>query len=157
MIYISNIMKAKVIIIIVLAILVIIQLKRINTTNPEILLDQDFLYAVNAPDDINKILKTSCYDCHSNQTIYPWYSKVAPVSWILENHILEGRSHINFSEWTSYQEKKKNKIIEECIEEIEGGNMPLKPYTLLHPDAKLTAEAKKNLIGWFQNYSNPGM
>jgi hypothetical protein len=91
--------------------------------------------------DVSTILETSCFDCHSFQTQYPWYAKVAPSSWFLARHITEGREELNFSEWESYSMRKKISMLEAINTEVESGKMPLKSYLLLHKYAALdTAE-----------------
>ncbi|MBN2350011.1 MAG: heme-binding domain-containing protein [Bacteroidales bacterium] len=142
------------IIILVIGILLIIQLFRINTTNPEIIQNKDYLTVSGAPQEIRTNLKNSCYDCHSYETNYPWYSKVAPVSWLLKNHIQEGREHINFSAWGDYTPEKQVALQEECAGEIEKNNMPLKSYTIIHTKAKLTPGSKKSLVVWFGQIKN---
>ena len=146
-------MNFKKIIIIIILIIVIIQLKRINKTNPEFDVKQDYITLSNAPRDISILLKISCYDCHSNQTNYPWYINISPVSWFVANHIKDGRQHLNFSEWGTYTLKKRTKKLEECVTELEGVEMPLSSYTLMHTKAKLSAENKVALIKWF--HRNP--
>jgi len=137
-------------IIVPIGILALIQLIRIDTTNPEIDINNDYLTLSKAPKEIGNILKQSCYDCHSNQTKYPWYSQIAPVSWMLKNHIDEGREHLNFSQWGDYPMDKQNKLKKEIVEEIEDNEMPLSSYTLIHSNAKLTADSKQLLIDWLK-------
>lgn len=132
------------------AIFVIIQFFRIDTTNPEVIAENDFLYAVGASDDVAQIIKTSCYDCHSNTTQYPWYSNVAPVSWWLKDHINEAREELNFSEWETFEHKRKLKKLKESVEELEEKEMPLKAYTITHGDAKLSDEQREMLVNWFK-------
>ncbi|MBQ4822788.1 heme-binding domain-containing protein [Aquimarina sp. MMG016] len=95
---------------------------------------------------LQEILKSKCYDCHSNQTIYPWYANIAPVSYWLDHHIEEGKEHFNVSEWESYTLKKKDHKLEELIEEVEEGEMPLSSYTWTH--GNLEEDEKKLLIDW---------
>lgn len=102
------------------------------------------------PEPVLIQLRTSCYDCHSNQTNLPWYSRVAPFSWLLADHIEEGRSHLNFSEWGSYNNRKKIGILEEIMDEVESGAMPLKSYLLIHRDARLDAEDISILSAWVE-------
>ena len=97
---------------------------------------------------IASILKTNCYDCHSNQTQYPWYAEVAPVSFWLDDHIAHGKGHFNVSIWESYSAKKKDHKLEELIEFVEEGEMPLDSYTWLHGD--LNEEDTKALLQWAQ-------
>jgi len=92
------------------------------------------------------ILKTNCYDCHSNHTIYPWYAEVAPVSYWLRDHIINAKKHFNVSEWENYSIKKKDHKLEELLEMVETGSMPLDSYTWLHGD--LSEEDAKLLLQW---------
>ncbi|MGB0390561.1 MAG: heme-binding domain-containing protein, partial [Salibacteraceae bacterium] len=108
----------------------------------------DFILATNAPNDVASILKTSCYDCHSNETNYPWYSNIAPVSWWVKDHIKEGREELNFSAWGTFTEKRKAKKLHEIEEEVEEGEMPLSSYTITHSNASLSKEQKEVLITW---------
>lgn len=97
---------------------------------------------------VQEILKTGCYDCHSNQTQYPWYAKVAPVKFWLGHHIEEGKEHLNFSAWESYALKRKDHKLDEVIEEVEEGEMPLDSYTWVHHDAKLSPDQIELLVTW---------
>jgi hypothetical protein len=97
----------------------------------------------NIPEDVLADLKTACYDCHSNNTVYPWYSNIQPVAWWLNDHIVDGKKDLNFDEVIT-KPKKYKKI----VEEIEEGEMPLSSYTLIHRNAKLNAEQKARIIGW---------
>ncbi|MDC8006351.1 heme-binding domain-containing protein [Aureisphaera galaxeae] len=93
-----------------------------------------------------EILKTNCYDCHSDQTQYPWYAEIAPVSYWLDDHIRHGKGDFNMSDWESYSVKKKDHKLEEVIEEVKEGHMPLDSYTWIHGD--LSEEDKKALLLW---------
>ncbi|GAA4274460.1 heme-binding domain-containing protein [Aquimarina gracilis] len=97
-------------------------------------------------DQIRTILKDNCYDCHSNHTIYPWYAEVAPVSYWLADHVEHGREHFNVSDWEGYTNKKKDHKLDELIEEVEEGEMPLNSYTWMH--GNLNKEDKEILIQW---------
>lgn len=98
------------------------------------------------PAEVAGILKANCYDCHSNHTNYPWYAEVAPVSLWLEEHVEHGKEEFNVSEWASYSAKKKDHKLEELIEEVEEGHMPLDSYTWIH--GNLSEEDQKKLIQW---------
>lgn len=128
----------------------VMQFFRIDKTNPKVDKAKDFLAITQPPADIDKLIRSACYDCHSNETVYPWYSNVAPVSWFLEHHIEEGREHLNFSVWGDYAEGKANHKLHECEEEVEDGEMPLNSYTWTHGDAKLSSEQKEKLAHWFK-------
>ncbi|GAB5400382.1 MAG: heme-binding domain-containing protein [Aureisphaera sp.] len=96
--------------------------------------------------EVAGILKANCYDCHSNQTQYPWYAEVAPISYWLDDHVRHGKGDFNMSEWNSYSVKKKDHKLEELIEEVEEGHMPLDSYTWIH--GTLSEEDKKALLLW---------
>ena len=105
-------------------------------------------YAV--PSEVSEILKVSCNDCHSNQTQYPWYANVQPVAWWLDNHVTDGKKHLNFSEFTNMPIAIQNHKFEETIEMVEELEMPLPSYTYLglHKEAKLTDDQRKIVIDW---------
>ena len=97
------------------------------------------------PQDVNVILKKACNDCHSNYTEYPWYNNIQPVAWWLNNHVQEGKHHLNFSDIGSMRIAFQYKRMDDCNEEIKDGDMPLDSYTWIHKDAKLTEEEKQKL------------
>lgn len=97
---------------------------------------------------VTEIFQTACYDCHSNNTNYPTYAKVSPVSFWIQGHIDHGKEHLNFSEWSTYSPGKRTHKLEECIEEIEENHMPLKSYTWMHSKAKLSDDQKNLVIEW---------
>lgn len=113
----------------------------------------DFISSGTINAEIAKIFKTSCYDCHSNSTIYPWYYKVAPVSWIINKHITEGRESLNFSSWKTFNAEDQKGILESCKAEITGNEMPLFSYKLLHPSAIINEYQKKILFGWINTFN----
>ncbi len=133
-----------------LAILVIIQFfhptKNINASPEATANDITKAYAV--PEHVQTILKTSCYDCHSNNTYYPWYNNIQPVAWWLNHHVDEGKREINFNEFASYQIRRQYKKMEEIIKQVKEDEMPLSSYTILHKDAKLSQEQKLALSNW---------
>ena len=105
----------------------------------------DITLAHKVPADVEQALKTSCYDCHSNNTVYPWYASVQPVSMWLGDHISEGKRELNFSEFGTYSIRRKYKKLDEINEQVKENEMPLASYTLIHRDAKLD-EGKRLLI-----------
>jgi hypothetical protein len=117
-------------------------------TTKEVAPEMDFIEMTNTPAPVAEVLVGSCYDCHSNQTTYPWYSNVAPVSWWIDDHIEEGRDELNFSEWGTFTPKRKTKKLHEIIEEVEEGEMPLSNYTCMHSDSELSDQKKTDLIQW---------
>jgi hypothetical protein len=114
-----------------------------NDNNTEVYL----IPGVSLDINISGILKTSCFDCHSNHVNYPWYSHIAPVSWLIKHDITEGREKLNFSEWSNYSKQRQIRKLTDIKEEIKGG-MPLAPYTLIHSNSKLTDEQKKIIGVW---------
>ena len=102
----------------------------------------------NTPENVQAILKKACFDCHSNNTVYPWYSHIQPIGFWLNNHINEGKEELNFTEFNSYENKKARKKMEKVISSQEKGWMPLSSYTLIHKDAILSSDEKKTVIDW---------
>lgn len=102
------------------------------------------------PEDVNHLLQVSCNDCHSNKTVYPWYANIQPVAWWLNDHVLDGKRHLNFSEFTKMPIAIQNHKLEETIEMVEEKEMPLKDYTYfgLHSEANLTPEEREKIIEW---------
>jgi len=107
-----------------------------------------FITETNPPEDVKLILKNTCYDCHSNNTRYPWYNNIAPVSYWLADHVKHAKEELNFSAWENYSSKKKSHKLEEVVEVIEDSAMPLKEYTWTHGEAKLTGAQKQAIIKW---------
>ncbi len=103
---------------------------------------------ISASPEIKSILKRACYDCHSHETIWPSYSRVAPISWLLVWDVTEGREELNFSTWNRYREKKRNKMIKEIWEELEEGEMPPWFYLPLHPEARLSDQDRDVVRAW---------
>ncbi|MFT5860503.1 MAG: hypothetical protein ACI865_002616 [Flavobacteriaceae bacterium] len=129
----------------------VIQFIRIDKANPKIEKAKDLISIYEPSVEIENILRTACYDCHSHETVYPWYSNIAPVSWWLKDHIDEGREHLNFSVWGDYSEQKANHKLHECAEEVEEGKMPLPSYLYTHGDAELTSDQQELLADWFES------
>lgn len=100
------------------------------------------------PDDVKSILEKSCNDCHSNNTRYPWYSKVQPIDWWLDHHIKEGKREINFDEFSNKSLRYQYHKIEEIAEQVKKGEMPLNSYTWTHKDAILTDIEKNKIFTW---------
>jgi len=103
--------------------------------------------------EVAALLRNKCYDCHSNQTTYPWYAEIAPVSLWIADHVEEGKEHFDVSAWESYSVKKKDHKLDELIEEVEEGEMPLKEYNWLHDN--LTEEEKEAIITWAREARKP--
>ena len=101
--------------------------------------------------DVMEVLKTSCYDCHSNNTVYPWYSTIQPVALFMGNHVDEGKRELNFSEFGRYSVRRKYHKLEEINEQIKEGEMPLSSYTLIHRNAKLNENQKLLVANWAES------
>ena len=125
-----------------MVLVVVIQFVPVDRTNPPVEADFD------GPTEVAAVLKTSCYDCHSNETRWPWYSAVAPASWLVAHDVEEARDRMNFSLWGTYGPQRQEKLAEEIWEEVEEGEMPLRMYLLVHPDARLSESAKRALREW---------
>jgi hypothetical protein len=123
----------------IVAVLVLMQVGQCERTNPPVTGE------IEAPADVKAVLQRACYDCHSNLTRWPWYAHVAPMSWLLHRDVVEGRRHMNFTEWDKVPAEKKPKRIAACGREVQSGDMPPWFYLPLHPPAKLS-EADKALI-----------
>lgn len=107
-----------------------------------------FIEETNLPEEVHKIMKASCFDCHSNKTTYPWYSNITPVNYWLDDHVKVGKRKLNFSNWETYSLKKKEHKFEELHEEVEKKNMPLDSYTWIHREANLTPEQINSVVSW---------
>ncbi len=141
----------KKVLIIILIVFSLIQFLRGEKNEATFIVGNDFLELTMAPEEIKTMVKSACYDCHSNKTNYPWYSEIAPISWFIEHHINEAKHHLNFSEWSTYTLKKANHKLEECYEELERHKMPTSGYALMHKEARLTNEQIITLAQWFKN------
>lgn len=140
----------KKILVVILVAFIIIQFFPIDKTNPPLEPGMDFINIKNTPPDVAKLIKTSCYDCHSNETKYPWYASIAPSSWFLKHHIDEGRRELNFSTFATYETKRQIHKMEETVEMIEKKEMPLESYYIGHQDAKLSDADRQKLVNYFK-------
>lgn len=145
--------KGRIIWLIIIAFVIIIQLipsgrPEIKNDNPDDLISNNIV-----PDSVELVLRNACYDCHSNETYYPWYSFVAPVSWLVSRDTKLGRADLNFSEWESLSKMDKAKLLDEISDEVKGGAMPMPIYILMHPEAKLTMNQREMLINWSDKFA----
>ena len=101
-----------------------------------------------APSEVQALLQRACYDCHSNESQWPWYSSVAPVSFLIARDVTEGRRELNFSTWSQYNERRKSRKLKEIAKQVEQGKMPQWYYVSLHPDAKLSPADRQLIIKW---------
>ncbi|MDQ3682312.1 MAG: heme-binding domain-containing protein [Bacteroidota bacterium] len=121
------------------------------TANEKDNLKNDISSIYPVPENVKNILKASCYDCHSNNTYYPWYSNIQPVGLWMQFHVDEGKLELNFNEFASYNKEKQHKKFEEIIEEIKINRMPLPSYIKMHKEAKLTQDEKYILTAWINS------
>ena len=124
------------------AALAAIQFVPVERANPPVESD------VPAPAGVKSILRRSCYDCHSNETRWPWYARVAPVSWLIANDVKEARKEVNFSVWNQFTGARRARKFKEIVEQVEQNKMPEWDYILLHPDAKLSPGDKETIVHW---------
>ncbi|MBB4803528.1 heme-binding domain-containing protein [Nodularia spumigena CS-584] len=106
------------------------------------------------PKNVQKILQTSCYDCHSNNTQYPWYSYIQPARTFMEGHITKGKENLNFSQWGSYSKRKQENKLDRIAKQIKANEMPLASYTLIHKNAVLNNVQKEQLLNWIEKVSD---
>lgn len=128
--------------------LIVIQFFGIDKTNVAIVQADTLESAVSVPDNVAAILNRSCSDCHSNNTVYPWYASVQPFGWFLQNHINDARKELNFSQFNTYVARRKGKKLEEVCEQVQKKEMPLPSYLWIHRDAVLSDAEIKTLCDW---------
>lgn len=144
-------MKKKVALLVLIVFLIIIQFFHQEKNQSTELSAADITKVTNVPDDVLLVLKTACYDCHSNNTVYPWYNTIQPIAWWLNRHVVEGKQHLDFSEIGNYTAKKAKHKLDEVAEVLEKDEMPLFSYTIIHRKAKLNDAQKQLLINWAKN------
>jgi len=133
-----------------LTVLVVLQFFQTDKTKEKTDPSMELLSIVPASAEIADLLERACQDCHSNESKYPWYSYIAPISFLVQHHIDDGKKHFNMSAFGTYPAKKAAHKLEEGSEVIASGEMPMNSYTWMHPEAKLTDAEKKVLINWFK-------
>lgn len=133
----------KITILVFFVILLLMQVIQVEKTNPV----SDSSLEMKAPKEIKELLVNACYDCHSNQTVWPWYSSIAPASWIINGHVEDGRRSLNFEEWESYTEKEKTKHLKEIYRSVYA-SMPPKDYIRMHDKADLSKEERELIRVW---------
>lgn len=138
----------KIIVLLLLAVFIGLQFIPTERNQSDQVQESDFIRVNKTPEHIGKLLQVSCYDCHSNNTVYPWYNKVQPIAWFLENHIQEGKEELNFSEWGNYSKRRQNSKLSSIVSQIEDDEMPLYSYTLTHRNAVFTDIEKKEIISY---------
>ncbi len=139
----------KKIIIWTIVVLAAIQLIPVDRTNKPIDKKLNFVDVMHTPTNIQTLLKNACYDCHSNETVYPDYAYIAPLSWAVKDHVNEGREHLNFSEWASFNQDLKKNMLENTVADIQQNRMPIAGYMVYHPTSRLSEADKKILADYF--------
>ncbi len=127
-------------VVVALVLLVAIQFIQPDRTNPVSSPDKSFAAVAKPNPEVAAIIERSCRDCHTNDTVWPWYSRVAPVSWLVASDVKDGRAHVNFSEWSYYSPDMSRLRLKEVCNEAKAGEMPIWFYTLMHPRTKLSQE-----------------
>jgi hypothetical protein len=135
-------------VILVAIVFVLVQFKRPARTNPPVDDSQTIFSQTQMTPSVSAILDRSCKDCHSNKTDWPWYTNVSPVSWFVADHVEHGRKDMNFSEWGSYDQRRKGARLQQMCDFASDGSMPLSSYTPLHPGSKLSPDDVKTLCAW---------
>lgn len=134
----------------VLVVLVVIQFFRPEKNQQPIDATKQMASVLPVPQNVQSILAKACNDCHSNNTVYPWYSNIQPIAWWLNDHIVDGKKHLNFDEYAAYRPRRQYHKMEEVIEQVKEGEMPLESYTIIHKNAVLTQSEKVELTSWAQ-------
>jgi len=142
--------RIKKILLATLLILIIIQFIQPAYNKSKQLLATDITKIYNIPDSVQNVLKTACYDCHSNNTNYPWYAYIQPIGWILNNHIKHGKKELNFSDFGACSVRRQQSKLKSIVSQINDGEMPLSSYSLMHKNARLAKEVKALIINWAQ-------
>ena len=134
--------------IVLLVVLVIMQFFGPDKNEGDLASLVPFIEDTNPPENVHNIMKNTCFDCHSDVTNYPWYNSITPVNYWLDEHIEDGKRHLNFSKWSEYSLKKKEHKMDELHEEVEKGEMPLNSYKWTHDDANLSQEEIDAVVTW---------
>ena len=142
--------RVKKILLAILIVLIVIQFIQPARKKSGQVLATDMAAMYKIPDTVQAVLKVACYDCHSNNTNYPWYTYLQPVGWMLANHIRHGKKELNFNEFGSYTARRQRSKLKAIANQVKDGEMPLNSYTLMHKDARLTREQKQLIIEWVQ-------
>jgi hypothetical protein len=140
---------AKIAAIVFVAVVLLAQAVRVEKLNPSVRSDDSIGPAV------KPLLRRACYNCHSNETVWPWYSNVAPASWLVASDVHDARRHVNFSEWDTYGRDGQARVLKAVEEEIREGDMPLWYYALVHREARLTQAERDRILAWAAGAAEP--
>lgn len=138
----------------IIGVVLVIQLIPAEKTNPDVDPTKDLITSESPSLEVAEILKSACYDCHSHETNWPWYSYTAPAKWVISHHVVEGREELNFSTWQDYSNEKKAHKLEECVEALVEGWMPDESYVSMHEEARLTDQQRHLLVDYFEGLNN---
>lgn len=142
--------KAKWILLSLLVVFIAIQFIRPARNKSEDQLSADFAKQYTVPEKVQNILYTACYDCHSNNTHYPWYANIQPAAWIMASHIKKGKQRLNFSEYGNFSRRKQVSRMREIINQVKDNEMPLSSYKWLHKEARLSRDQREQLMNWLE-------
>ena len=131
--------------------LVASQLLPVDRRNPHLDSSKAIYASENVPPPVRTVFTRSCQNCHSNQTSWPWYSYVAPVSWMIASDVHEARAKMNLSEWGGYSARRREELLEEICEQLTNGDMPDSKYMLVHREARVTAEERSAVCQWTED------
>ncbi|WHF50591.1 heme-binding domain-containing protein [Chryseobacterium gotjawalense] len=137
-----------------LIVIALIQFIPIDRTNKPVDSKVDFVKVYNTPKNVQQLLKTACYDCHSNETVYPKYAYIAPISWSVKHHVNEGRTYLNLSEWGNFNRDLKKDMLKKTVNALKVYSMPMPGYIAQHPGANLNKAERTLLIDYFENILN---
>lgn len=134
----------------------LIQFIPVDKVNKPVDQKLNFVTVQNTPAEVAVLIKNACYDCHSDETVYPKYAQIAPVSWSIKSHVNDGRRHLNFSVWKSYNSDLKKSMLQKSVQTIQNKTMPLPGYSVYHDEANLTAAQQKILTDYFESVLKAG-
>lgn len=139
-----------------LIVISVIQFIPVDRENKPVKKSENFVDVLRTPPKVQQLLKNACYDCHSNETVYPYYAFIAPFSWSVKHHVNEGREHLNFSEWATFNADLKKNMLVNSIDEIQQQAMPMTAYVPYHPKANLTNAQRTVLVNYFDSLIRSG-
>lgn len=134
----------------------LIQFVPVDRTTPPLEASKSFVIRLDSPLPVRQVLRRACYDCHSYETVYPFYAFVAPVSWSINHNVDRGRRHLNFSVWGDYNKELKKGMLEKAVASINRRSMPVPGYVAKHPEARLSPQEQKMLEDYFQSILDSG-
>ena len=143
----------KLALLLLIVVLIVLQFFTPEKNSGSITQESDLIVVASVPDSLAEILITSCYDCHSNHTEYPWYNRISPVSWYLYKHVRDGKEDLNLSEFGNLSKAEKIGALSDLYDALEAGTMPLQSYTLIHRDAMMSQEEVDALLDWADQMS----